>query len=104
MSHKMNLAFALAAGLFGGLLSHYVWPQPVQAQSQAPAPKEIRAQSVVLVNDKGTVLGTFAYDEGSPQGAGIPLSLAGPSIRLFDTSGREIWRAGGNAMRPLAAR
>ena len=59
---KLNLALSIAAGLLGGVLSHYVWTQPVQAQARKPAPKEIRAQSFVLVNDKDQVEGVFSVD------------------------------------------
>lgn len=87
---KRNIVLPLAAGLLGGILSHYalVTP-PVQAQSQAVPPREIRAQSFVLMNERGEIGGTFAFDD---QGR--------PVIQLFQR-GREIWRAGGNFIRPL---
>jgi hypothetical protein len=91
---SLPLVLAIATGLLGGVVSHYVWPQPVHAQSQATAPKEVRAQSFVLVNDKGEVQGVFSFDE----------SQAGrPTIKLFDGNGREIWSAGGPQVRPLGA-
>lgn len=89
---KLNLALAIVAGLLSGVLSHYVWTQPVQAKSRIPAPKEVRAQSFVLVNDKGEVQGVFSFDESK---------LGRPSVKLFDSKGREIWSAGGNLLRPL---
>lgn len=79
--NKRNAVLSFAAGLLGGAISHYVTPQLVHAQSQAP--KELRAESFVLVNEKGAVLGTLS-DEGGR-----------PSLRLFDERGREIWSAGG---------
>jgi hypothetical protein len=90
---KLNLALSIAAGLLGGVLSHYVWTQPVQAQSRIPAPKEIRAQSFVLVDDKGAVQGVFSIDE--PR-------VGRPSVKLFDSDGREIWSAGGNRLHPVS--
>jgi hypothetical protein len=92
---KLNLALTLAAGLAGGAFSHYLWPQTVQAQTQPAAPKEVRAQSFVLVNDQGAVVGTFSAD--------MPVNGT-PSIKLYDGTGREIWRAGGSPVRPLASR
>ena len=79
--NKQNLVLSFAAGLLGGAISHYLSPQLVHAQSQAP--KEIRAESFVLVNANGTMLGTLS-DEGGR-----------PSLRLFDARGQEIWSAGG---------
>ena len=85
---KLNLTLSLAAGLLGGILSHYIFVTPlVHAQSEPP--KEVRAQSFVLMNEKGEPGGTFAFDE---QGR--------PIIRLF-YKGREFWRAGGNIVRQL---
>jgi hypothetical protein len=50
MNRKLNLGLSIAAGLLGGFLSHYISPMPVHAQTQAAPPKEIRAQSFVLVD------------------------------------------------------
>jgi hypothetical protein len=91
---KLNIVLSVAAGLFGGVLSHYAWTQPVQAQARIPAPKEIRAQSFILVNDKDQVEGVFSFEE----------SKAGrPTVTLFDGKGREIWSAGGDRLHPLIA-
>jgi len=81
---KVNLLLSIAAGLLGGICSHFFLAPPVHAQSEAPLSKEVRAQSFVLVNDKGVVLGTFCSG-----------SKDRPIIRLFDADGREIWSAGG---------
>jgi hypothetical protein len=62
MNRKLNLTLALAAGLLGGLLSRYLTPTSVLAQPQTPAPRELRAQSFVLVNESGAALGEFAID------------------------------------------
>ena len=79
--NKRCIAFSFAAGLLGGTISHYLSPELGQAQSQAP--KEIRAESFVLVNERGVTLGTLFDDQGRP------------SLKLFDERGREIWSAGG---------
>jgi hypothetical protein len=84
----ITLALILAAGLFGGMASHYVWPQAVQAQVQSVAPKEMRAQTFILVNDKGEAQAMFSSE----------ISKTGDSVvRLTDPKGKELWRAGGTA-------
>jgi hypothetical protein len=80
MNRKPNLILALAAGLFGGLLSRYLAPIPVHAQAQAPAPKEIRAQSFILVNEQGVPFGLLGFDL-----KGLPI------IKLVDERGRTTW-------------
>ena len=76
---KRLVAVAFVSGVLGGVMSHYLWPLPVFAQSSST---EIRARKFVLVNEQGTVLGTFAEEANRPV------------LKLFDTSGREIWFAG----------
>ena len=80
MNRTLTLTLALAAGLCGGLLSRYVAPAAVHAQAQTPAPKEIRAQSFVLVNAQGTAFGLMGFD---PRG--------NPIIKLLDERGRTFW-------------
>ena len=91
---KLNLGLSIAAGLLGGVFSHYVWTQPVQAQNQVPAPKELRAQSFVVVNDKGEIQGVLTF--GEPKGDRT-------GIKLYDGKGREIFTAGGDQLRPLSS-
>ena len=86
----LYLTLALAAGLAGGILSRYLWPQPVQAQTPPSAPREIRAQRFVLEDAGGKTLGTFAIEMGRP---GALARFASGSIRLFDGQGREVWRS-----------
>jgi hypothetical protein len=81
----LYLTLALAAGLAGGLISHYVWPQPVQAQ--APASMEIRAQRFVLEDSTGRTLGTLSVE--LPRSGKLVRSAAG-TIHLFDERGHEI--------------
>ncbi len=90
---KLNLALALASGLVGGVVSHYLAPQTVEAQSPAAPAAEVRARSFVLVNDKGEVVGRFSAEPGSR-----------PAIRLFDATGREIWSAEGPVLRAATGR
>ena len=82
MNRTMNVTLALAAGLLGGLFSRYLAPTPALAQSQtpAPAPREVRAQSFILVNKQGTPFGRIGFDSD-----GLPL------ITLVDQDGRPIW-------------
>jgi hypothetical protein len=84
---QLNLILALAAGLIGGVLSHYAWPQPVEAQSQSP--NEIRAQRFVLEDANGKTLGMMSLEAPRP---GTSARGASGSVRLFDDRGREIWR------------
>jgi hypothetical protein len=104
MNHRFNLALAVVAGFIGGALSQHV-PLTVHAQAPAVPPKEIRAQSFVFVNAQGDAVGTLFLDEPRSGGARIDDPRLNTSrIRLIDPSGKEIWSAGGNPMRPLAAK
>lgn len=62
MNPKLNFALALAAGIVGGVLSHYLAPIVVLAQSQNAPPKEIRAERFILVDAKGVPRGVFAIE------------------------------------------
>jgi hypothetical protein len=86
--NKRTVVLSLAAGLLGGAISHHLSPGLVHAQSQAP--KELRAESFILVNEKGIVLGALSGEGGRP------------SLKLFDERGREIWRSGGRTDVPTA--
>jgi hypothetical protein len=77
--NKRNVVLSFAAGLLGGAISHYLSPQLVHAQSQAP--KELRAESFVLVNEKGIVLGTLSDDGGRPS-LKLLMNVAGRSRAL----------------------
>jgi hypothetical protein len=85
MHRKLTLLLALAAGLVGGLLSRYLAPPPVSAQTMPL--KELRAQSFVLVDDQNNIIGTFKTAPGM-------MSSASPHIVLLERSNKEIWRAG----------
>jgi len=88
-----GLVLAFAAGVMGGLLSQAIATKPVLAESQAPPPREIRAQSFVLVDEAGSVLGKFSVD-----------GVGRPALRLFDSRGREIWSAEGPILRAATGR
>jgi hypothetical protein len=102
MNNKLSVAIALVAGLAGGMLTRFIAPAPVFAQAPvqilpAPAPttpasvtKEIRAERFALVDQYGSVVGTFAVEP-----AGVRRQAR---IVLRDSSGREIWSPGGIAL------
>jgi hypothetical protein len=96
MKSNSNLVLALGAGLLGGLVSRYEAPVPVFAQTRpapAPEPREIRAQSFVLTDDQGEIVGTFK--------ASAPRLKELPTVVLLDRWGRETWRGKGAFIRPL---
>ncbi len=78
MKRTLNFTLMLAAGLAGGLLSRYLAPMPVFAQ--AAAPKEVRAQSFILLNKQGAALGRIGIDSDGQ-----------PYITLVNDEGRTIW-------------
>ena len=86
MNDTLRIAFAFVAGLFGGLVAHYVMPLVAYAQNQAA--KEVRAQNFTLVDSSDHALGTFTYDRRRRV------------IVLKDSDGRELWSAG-NQILPL---
>ena len=93
MNRKLNLGLSLAAGLLGGMLSHYIFSEPVHAQVQTPPAKEIRAQSFVLVDDQGVPAGVFGFEKDG-----------GASIQLMNKAGKVIWIANGKAnLAPLSS-
>jgi hypothetical protein len=118
MNKKLYVALALAAGLLGGVLTRYIAPPAAFAQNQAPATKEIRAQSFTLVDSSNRTAGTFTVVDSRwselpppPPGAVPPAPAPrgrGPSgmrIVLRDSNGREIWSAGDTAqIRPVSER
>jgi len=80
MNQKLALAVAMAAGFVGGILSQYLSPVLVHAQAQAP--KEMRAQNFVLVNEQGVAYGLFGFN---PEGE--------PVMKIIDERGRTVWSA-----------
>jgi len=63
MSNKTTIVLALAAGFIGGTISQHIAPPPVYAQPQIPVPREIRAESFVIVDTHGVPRGAFAVNE-----------------------------------------
>ena len=84
MNRKLNVGLSLVAGVLGGILSHYI-SLPVHAQSNI-APQKIVAQSFILVDNQGVPAGVFGFEKDG-----------GPSIKLFDKTGRVIWLENGKA-------
>jgi hypothetical protein len=87
-ARSKNVALATAAGLLGGLVSHFLSPLPAQAQakvqlpqaSPAPIAKELSAQRFVLANDQGVTAGILGFEvDGTP------------TLTLFDPAGHTIW-------------
>lgn len=104
MNKKIKIALAVVGGFLAGTLYQRT-PVSVHAQTSAAAPKELRAQSFVFVNSQGVTVGTLLFDE--PRSGTTRIDEPGLSrsrIRLVDPSGNEIWSAGGNPIRPLAAK
>ena len=100
LNRNLNLGLSLAAGLLGGVLSHYVAPELVHAAQVAPvpapaqAPREVRARRFVLVNEDGSPAGLFGFDRDGR-----------PDVELFDRTGKVIWSADGKFNpRPLGVK
>jgi predicted transcriptional regulator len=92
MNRKLNIGLSIVAGLLGGLLSHYISPGLVHAQTQAEPPKEIRAQSFVLVSADGKAAGLFGFDQDGQA-----------NVILLDKTGKVLWSASGKPnAKPLA--
>jgi hypothetical protein len=75
----------------GGLLSRYVAPTPVNAQTTPTPIKEVRAQSFALVDGHDNVIGTF---RGWLSLRNAPGNFVGETVVLMDLNEKEIWRAG----------
>lgn len=66
VNQKLNLIIVLAIGVLGGsILSHYLLPMPVFAQSQAPVLVPGSAQHVTLATASGINLGDFDLNKGT---------------------------------------
>jgi hypothetical protein len=98
-NRNLTLVLALAAGLLGGFVSRYITLPSVHAQAQPPNALEIRAQRFSVVDAKGNVIGTFTGAITKEAGY---VSRTLPRIALVDSTGRELWSAGGNGLKPLA--
>ncbi len=87
MNRTLTIVLSLVAGVAGGLFSR--WMAPEIAHAQTSAPKEIRAQSFVLVNEKGQPYGLMGF---GPDGR--------PVIKLIGENGQTIWSSNGVVLRP----
>jgi hypothetical protein len=101
MSKALIVTLALTAGLVGGLLSRYIAPPSAFAQGKATVTKEVRAQSFTLVDPSDQAIGTFTLEPVGPQvvfvsGPNVYPDTRHTAIVLRDSTGREIWRAGGS--------
>ena len=99
MNQKWTLILALAAGFVGSALFHGLTLVSVHAQAPSSPQKELRAQGFVLVDDNNRALGRFAIH--------YPASVSRERyksgyIQLFDSSGNEIFTAGGMTARPVS--
>jgi hypothetical protein len=78
MDTKLVLILSFAAGLTGGIVSQWVTPELVHAQTQAPAPKEITAQSFALTDASGNRVGELTVSRnGRPA---ISLTYQGKTV------------------------
>lgn len=60
---KANWILCLAAGMIGATLAHFAWIQPVHAQVFQIVPRQVRAQQVVLVDQKDKTFATLDVTE-----------------------------------------
>jgi hypothetical protein len=90
-THQRNRRIALFAGSCGGVLSRIVAPPAVFAQAQPFVQWDIRAESLGLVDDRGSPVGAFT----------TPARRQKRVIVLFDKNGNQIWSAGDSALRQL---
>ena len=94
MSKSLTIVLALSAGLAGGLLSRYVAPTAAHAQNPQQTPKEVRAQSFVLVDSADRPVGTFTSEPAAgahlmPSGPGNePITISKVRIVLCDALSR----------------
>jgi|HubBroStandDraft_2_1064218.scaffolds.fasta_scaffold711627_2 hypothetical protein len=99
MNQKWTLVLALAAGFVGSALFHALSLVSVHAQAPNAPTKEVRAQSFVLVDDNNKALGRFAIRyPASPSNEHYGFGY----IQLFDSSGNELFTAGGMRVRPAS--
>jgi hypothetical protein len=80
MSNKTTITLALTAGFIGGIASQRIMPKAVYAQTQTPA-LEIRAQSFVVVDQKGVPRGAFGIDRQN----------GWPTVEITDPKGHAYW-------------
>jgi len=80
MNTKTTISLAIAAGFLGGIASQSISPIMAHAQAQPPIPKEIRAESFVIVDENGLPRGAFGIDK-----KGFPM------VEATDAKGHVYW-------------
>ena len=66
MNRTSTLTLVLAIGLLGGgIISHYLLPIPVFAQSDGPVLIPASPQHVALITESGTKLGDLDLNQGT---------------------------------------
>lgn len=98
---NLNVPLALAAGLIGGILSHYAW-SPVLAQT--PASHVVSAQSFALVDGNGKTVGVFTTEGAmtEKQVGDVRQRSGNVAVVLYDAAGKKIWQAG-SSLQPIPA-
>jgi hypothetical protein len=114
LNQKLNLIVALAAGLVGSAIMHYIAPPLAFAQDQAPVARDIRAQSFTLVDQANNVIGIFTSEPlpgaqvhvAPGSSVRVPSPVRVPShVVLRDQNGRVIWTPDSNTkLLPLTMR
>ncbi|HXE05326.1 MAG TPA: hypothetical protein VN579_05010 [Bryobacteraceae bacterium] len=99
MNPKWALMLGLGAGFVGSALFHGLTLVSVHAQAPDAPPKEIRAQSFVLVDDSNKALGRLAIRYPAPPSSE---RYGFGDIQLFDSLGNELFTAGGRRVRPAS--
>jgi len=99
---RIGSIFALmAAGVVGGVVSRFITPQPALAQDQPSTTKEIRVQSVVLVDPSDNPVGTLTTEAVlarwvSKDSKGKSVSRV---IVLRGPDGQVLWRPDGDGVK-----
>ncbi len=100
MNKTLTVVPAIAAGFLGGIVTRYVAPPAAFAQTQAPATKEVRAESFALVDSSDHTVATFTVESG----AGSASNSHSRRVVLRDAHGHTIWSAGGSGIQPVTER
>jgi hypothetical protein len=88
---KANWMLCLAAGIIGGVVSHYAWAPSVSAQIVGQ-PRQVRAQEFVITDEHNQTEATLTVTE-----------VRGREVfEILGNDGQVIWSAGGGLVHPLA--
>lgn len=88
---RANLILSIAAGLAGGIGSHFLCsPNVVQAQAPPVVPNLVQAHSFELLDQTGQVVGTFSVSaSGSPR---LALIDHGRTIMVYPQPKEPLWK------------